>query len=56
MGVPEGEAFEVEELLTGSKHLWRGAVQRVRLDPHANPAVIFRVAKWTRVDYREPCF
>jgi starch synthase (maltosyl-transferring) len=56
MGVPEGETFEVEELLSGRRHLWRGARQRVRLDPAVNPAVIYRVTMWTSVDYRTPCF
>jgi starch synthase (maltosyl-transferring) len=56
MGVPEGETFEVEELLSGRRHLWRGAVQRVRLDPEIAPAVIWRVTVWTSVDYRTPCF
>ncbi|MGE5516330.1 MAG: maltotransferase domain-containing protein [Bacteroidota bacterium] len=56
MGVPAGETFEVEELLSGRRHLWRGAVQRVRLDPQVNPAAIFRVTVWTSVDYRTPCF
>src|SRR3546814_7097083 len=43
MSIPEDETFEVEELLDGAKHLWRGQRQHVRLDPHANPAAIFRV-------------
>ncbi|MEW5728102.1 MAG: alpha-1,4-glucan--maltose-1-phosphate maltosyltransferase, partial [Pseudomonadota bacterium] len=56
MGVPEGETFEVEELLTGARHLWRGARHKIRLDPQVNPAAIYRVTVWTSVDYREPCF
>jgi starch synthase (maltosyl-transferring) len=56
MGVPAGETFEVEELLSGRRHLWRGAAQRVRLDPEIAPAVIWRVTVWTSVDYRTPCF
>ncbi|MBC7950833.1 MAG: DUF3416 domain-containing protein [Rhodospirillaceae bacterium] len=56
MGVPQGETFEVEELLTGNRHLWRGARQRVRLDPAVNPAAIYRVTVWNSVDYRTPCF
>lgn len=56
MGVPAGETFEVEELLTGQRHLWRGAVQRVRLDPAINPAAVYRVTVWANVDYRTPCF
>jgi starch synthase (maltosyl-transferring) len=56
MGIPEHETFEVVELLTGGKHLWRGARQRVRLDPAGDPANIFSVTPWRHVDYREPCF
>lgn len=56
MGVPEGETFEVEELLTGARHLWRGSRHTVRLDPAVNPAAIYRITVWTSVDYREPCF
>jgi len=56
MGVPPGETYEVEELLTGQRHLWRGARQKVRLDPAINPAAIFRITVWNSVDYRTPCF
>src|SRR3546814_13300535 len=56
MSIPEDETFEVEELLDGAKHLWRGQRQHVRLDPHANPAAIFRVNPCAQVDYRSPCF
>lgn len=52
MGVPAGETFDVEDLLTGSRHLWRGAPHRVSLDPRVNPAMIFRVTVWSFVDYR----
>ncbi|MGE5506494.1 MAG: maltotransferase domain-containing protein [Actinomycetota bacterium] len=55
MGVPEGETFEVEELLTGRRHLWRGARHRIRFDPAVAPAVLFRVTVWSSVDYRTPC-
>ncbi len=55
MGVPPGETFEVEELLSGRRHLWRGARHRVHLDPQVNPAEIYRVTVWTSVDYRTPC-
>ena len=56
MDISESETFEVEELLTGAKHLWRGARQHVRLDPSVEPALIFRVKPWAHVDYRTPCF
>ncbi|MBF0334312.1 MAG: alpha-1,4-glucan--maltose-1-phosphate maltosyltransferase, partial [Alphaproteobacteria bacterium] len=56
MGVPAGDTFEVEELLTGARHLWRGEAHRVRLDPRVNPSAIYRVTVWSPVDYRSPCF
>jgi len=56
MGVPAGETFEVEELMGGARHLWRGAKHKVRLDPKSSPAAIFRVTVWNSVDYRTPCF
>ena len=56
IGVSGDDPYEVEELLTGAKHLWRGGTQRVRLAPTENPAAIFRVKAWERVDFREPCF
>jgi len=55
MGVPEGETYEVEELLTGRRHLWRGRFHKVSLTPDQNPAAIWRVTVWTSVDYRSPC-
>jgi starch synthase (maltosyl-transferring) len=56
MGLKEGDTFEVEELLTGARHLWRGSRQRVLLDPQVNPCEIYRVGGWEQVDYRSPCF
>ncbi len=56
MGVPKGETYEVEELLTGRRHLWRGSIQTVTLDPLVNPAAIYRVTVWNSVDYRSPCY
>lgn len=56
IGIVEGDTFRVEELLSGDQHLWSGASQRVRLDPHNNPAAVFRVSPWERVDFHNPCF
>jgi starch synthase (maltosyl-transferring) len=56
LGIGEDENFQVEELLTDTKRLWRGRKQRVRLDPHENPAEIYRVERWAYRDYAEPCF
>jgi starch synthase (maltosyl-transferring) len=56
MKIGHEDAFEAEELLSGERHLWRGATQRIRLDPAHNPAAIFRVQPFRHVEFREPCF
>ena len=56
MGVAETKAFQVEELLSGRKHLWRGRRHRIELDPEQNPAAIFRLTGWTYREYVETCF
>jgi starch synthase (maltosyl-transferring) len=43
LGIADDAPFEVEELLTGTRHRWRGRSQRVELDPHSIPAAIFRI-------------
>lgn len=53
LGIPEDVGFEVEELLTGVRHLWHGRHHHVRLEPE-NPAIIFRVIPWNHVDYHSP--
>jgi starch synthase (maltosyl-transferring) len=45
MRIPEAETFTVLDLLTETEHRWRGARQRLRLDPAINPATIFRIAR-----------
>ena len=56
MKIGHEDAFEAEDLLSGERHLWRGAHQRIRLDPHRNPAALFRVQPFRHVEFREPCF
>ncbi len=56
MQIGNDDAFEAEDLLSGERHLWRGAQQRIRLDPQHNPAAILRVQPFRHVEYREPCF
>ncbi len=41
--IADGATFMATELLSDSEHRWRGARQRVRLDPEVNPAAIFRI-------------
>src|SRR5690606_37020000 len=51
MGLGHDAPFEVEELMYGDRHQWQGARQHVRLDPHAQPALIFRIRPFNRIDY-----
>jgi starch synthase (maltosyl-transferring) len=43
--IGEGDLFKVTELLSGAEHRWRGARQRVRLEPEVNPAAIFCIER-----------
>jgi starch synthase (maltosyl-transferring) len=54
LGIAEDLNFLVEDLLSGERHLWCGSRHHVRLDPNHNPAAIFRVSAWERVDFRDP--
>jgi starch synthase (maltosyl-transferring) len=54
MKIGHDDAYEAEDLLSGERHLWRGAHQRICLDPHRNPAAIFRVQPFRHVEFREP--
>ncbi len=56
MGLPEDGSFAVEDLLAGSRRLWRGAHHGVRLDPAVNPAAILRVTPWKPVFFRDPYY
>ena len=56
MGMQANDHFQVEELLTGERHLWRGAKQGVRLQPKVNPVEIYRIGAWKKVDYQSPCY
>jgi len=41
-GLGDDAALELEDLLGGGRFVWRGKHQRVRLDPTASPAAIWR--------------
>ncbi|MGO8917422.1 MAG: maltotransferase domain-containing protein [Stellaceae bacterium] len=45
MGIAETETFTAVELFTRQEYRWRGARQRLTLDPGTNPAAIFRIAR-----------
>jgi starch synthase (maltosyl-transferring) len=54
-GIGPDEPFQVHELITGARHVWKGPVQQVRLDPQVEPAAIFRLERLAR-PYGTPCF
>jgi starch synthase (maltosyl-transferring) len=41
--LPDDAALEAEDLIQGSRFVWRGKRQHMRLDPHALPYAIWRV-------------
>ena len=43
--IPEGRAYQVEDLLTGAKYTWQGSRNYVRLDPAYQVAHVFRVLR-----------
>jgi starch synthase (maltosyl-transferring) len=44
-GIGENEAYQVEDLLTGERFVWRGRRNFVMLDPNSRPAHIFRLRR-----------
>jgi Glycosidases len=48
LGIEKTDTFQVHDLLTGSRYLWRGAENFVRLDPQQVPAAIFRLRRRVR--------
>ena len=45
-GFLEGDTYQVHDLLSGERYLWRGSRNYVELDPHSRPAHIFRIRRW----------
>jgi starch synthase (maltosyl-transferring) len=45
LGISGSEPFEVEDLLNGPTYLWQGPTNFVQLDPHHEPAHVFRVRR-----------
>jgi starch synthase (maltosyl-transferring) len=56
MGIGPGERFQVHELITDERHLWKGEVQGIRLDPREEPAAIYRLSRFPHKDYGTPCY
>jgi starch synthase (maltosyl-transferring) len=47
LGIGESEGYEVLDLLTGSRYVWRGRRNYVKLDPTERVAHVFRVSRRT---------
>jgi starch synthase (maltosyl-transferring) len=45
LGISEGEPYEVTDLLTSARYVWRGSRNYVRLDPNDRVAHVFRIDK-----------
>jgi starch synthase (maltosyl-transferring) len=50
LGVASDQPFQVHDLLSGSRFLWRGARNFVELDPERGPAHILRVRRRVRTE------
>ncbi|HLC41911.1 MAG TPA: alpha-amylase family glycosyl hydrolase, partial [Methylomirabilota bacterium] len=46
IGLGEDETYEMHELITGTRSLWKGATHRIALDPAVEPAAIFEFRRW----------
>lgn len=51
LGIEEKDTFQVHDLLTGSRYLWRGPANFVRFDPQHVPAAVYRIRRRVRSEY-----
>ena len=49
-GSIEGDAYQVQDLLSDARYIWYGRRNYVELDPEIQPAHIFRVRRWVEGD------
>ncbi len=47
LGLLDSDTYQVHDLLTDERYIWRGSRNYVELDPHVRPAHIFRVRRWS---------
>ncbi|HSP44605.1 MAG TPA: hypothetical protein VLO30_01305, partial [Chthoniobacterales bacterium] len=45
-GPMDSDVYQVHDLLSDTRYLWRGERNYVELDPTAQPAHVFRVRRW----------
>ncbi|MBI4495050.1 MAG: alpha-1,4-glucan--maltose-1-phosphate maltosyltransferase, partial [Chloroflexi bacterium] len=55
LGIGPNETYEVYELITETRYLWKGERQSIDLDPQVEPAAIFALERWPHKDYDTPC-
>ncbi|HWU39237.1 MAG TPA: alpha-amylase family glycosyl hydrolase, partial [Candidatus Acidoferrum sp.] len=55
-GIGAEDRFQVRELITNQRHLWKGPVQTIRLDPREEPAMILQVQPFPHKAYGTPCY
>jgi starch synthase (maltosyl-transferring) len=48
LGIEPDTTYQVHDLLTDARHLWRGSWNYVELNPAATPAHVFRVRRHIR--------
>jgi starch synthase (maltosyl-transferring) len=51
LGVDADQSFQVHDLLTETRHVWKGSRNLVRLDPAVVPAHVFRVRGKVRTEH-----
>ena len=51
LGLAPDETYQLHELITDTRHLWRGSANQVTLDPAVEPAAIFGVRRWRRREH-----
>jgi starch synthase (maltosyl-transferring) len=49
-GQMEGDVYQMHDLLSNARYIWRGRRNYVELDPEIQPAHIFRVRRWAGGD------
>ena len=54
LGINPEEPYRAHDLLTGETELWTRSEQRLRLDPKTEPARLFALEPWQRIDYDDP--
>jgi len=50
LGLPAETAYQMDDMLSGARYLWRGARNFISLDPQHSPAHIFRVRRRVRTE------